>query len=150
MSLVINIECFGSDKRDIGTHWIRVWVDQHASQYVLVKRQITDALFSRDNFCFQKFLNKTPDGRFSESTFLQIIKMLVTIVVLFALCWLPLQTFLLLYYFVPGFDSYRTDEERQVYALSYFACHWLASANSMVNPFVYCFMSDNFRVSNLH
>lgn len=73
--------------------------------------------------------------------------MLVTIVVLFALCWLPLQTFLLLYYFVPGFDSYQTDEERKVYALSYFACHWLANANSMVNPFVYCFMSDNFRVS---
>ncbi|GFG30044.1 hypothetical protein Cfor_12342, partial [Coptotermes formosanus] len=75
----------------------------------------------------------------------KIIKMLVTIVVLFALCWLPLQTFLLLYYFVPGFDSYQTDEERKVYALSYFACHWLANANSMVNPFVYCFMSDNFR-----
>jgi hypothetical protein len=76
--------------------------------------------------------------------------MLVTIVVLFALCWLPLQTFLLLYYFVPGFDSYQTDDEKKVYALSYFVCHWLANANSMVNPFVYCFMSDNFRVSNLH
>ena len=67
--------------------------------------------------------------------------------VLFALCWLPLQTFLLLYYFVPGFDSFQTDYERRVYALSYFACHWLANANSMVNPLVYCFMSDNFRVS---
>ncbi|KAJ4441730.1 hypothetical protein ANN_11588 [Periplaneta americana] len=71
--------------------------------------------------------------------------MLVTIVVLFALCWLPLQTFLLLYYFVPGFDSLDSDHDRKVYALSYFACHWLANANSMVNPFVYCFMSDNFR-----
>jgi hypothetical protein len=76
--------------------------------------------------------------------------MLATIVVLFALCWLPLQTFLLLYYFVPGFDSYQTDEERKIYALSYFACHWLANANSMVNPFVYCFMSENFRVSRPH
>ncbi|XP_069698807.1 RYamide receptor-like [Periplaneta americana] len=75
----------------------------------------------------------------------KIIKMLVTIVVLFALCWLPLQTFLLLYYFVPGFDSLDSDHDRKVYALSYFACHWLANANSMVNPFVYCFMSDNFR-----
>jgi hypothetical protein len=125
-------------------------VGRHTGRYVLVKLQNTDALFWSDSFCLQKYLNKTPDGSFGESTFLQIIKMLVIIVVLFALCWLPLQTFLLLYYFVPGFDSYRTDEERKVYALSYFACHWLASANSMVNPFVYCFMSDNFRVSNLH
>ncbi|PSN38871.1 RYamide receptor [Blattella germanica] len=75
----------------------------------------------------------------------KIIKMLVTIVVLFVLCWLPLQTFLLLYYFVPGFDSFQSVSEKRVYALSYFACHWLANANSMVNPLVYCFMSDNFR-----
>ena len=66
--LVINIECFGSEKGDTGTQWIRVWVDQHTSRYVLVKRQSTDALLSSDNFCFQKFLNKTPDGRFGEST----------------------------------------------------------------------------------
>ncbi|XP_067009026.2 RYamide receptor [Anabrus simplex] len=75
----------------------------------------------------------------------KIIKMLVAIVVLFAVCWLPLQTFLLLYYFVPRFGFYRNDHERTVYALSFVACHWLANANSLVNPLVYCFMSENFR-----
>nr|XP_018911135.1 PREDICTED: neuropeptide Y receptor-like isoform X1 [Bemisia tabaci]XP_018911136.1 PREDICTED: neuropeptide Y receptor-like isoform X1 [Bemisia tabaci] len=76
---------------------------------------------------------------------MKVIKMLVTIVILFALCWLPLQLFLLLYYFYPEISAYRTESEKRVYALSYFLCHWLANANSFVNPLVYCFMSDNFR-----
>ncbi|KAF4525204.1 hypothetical protein B566_EDAN008311 [Ephemera danica] len=73
----------------------------------------------------------------------KVLLMLVTIVLLFAACWLPLQLFLVLYYFVPGFDQSGT-ENRPYYAGIYLACHWLACANSCVNPIVYCFMSDNF------
>lgn len=79
----------------------------------------------------------------------QVIKMLVTIVVLFSLCWLPLQTFNGIYYFYPDFAIATTDRARTFYALSYFACLWLANANSFVNPLIYCFMSENFRVSVL-
>nr|AWT50645.1 neuropeptide receptor [Diaphorina citri] len=76
---------------------------------------------------------------------IKVVKMLVTIVVMFALCWLPLQLFLFLFYFLPDFGVQHNDTAWQIYALSYFACHWMANANSCVNPFVYCFMSDNFR-----
>lgn len=83
----------------------------------------------------------------SLHSFCQVIKMLVTIVVLFSLCWLPLQTFNGIYYFYPDFAIATTDRARTFYALSYFACLWLANANSFVNPLIYCFMSENFRVS---
>ncbi|XP_075215220.1 RYamide receptor-like [Lycorma delicatula] len=79
----------------------------------------------------------------------KVIKMLATVVILFTLCWLPLQMFLVLFYFIPGFGTWDTETGRRVYALSYFACLWLANANSFVNPLVYCFMSDNFRVRNV-
>nr|QEE04287.1 GPCR A44 [Nilaparvata lugens] len=75
----------------------------------------------------------------------KVIKMLFTIVILFTLFWLPLQTFVVLFYFVPDFGNLLTEQQRRIYALSYFGCLWLANANSFVNPLVYCFMSDNFR-----
>ncbi|XP_054258129.1 tachykinin-like peptides receptor 99D [Macrosteles quadrilineatus] len=75
----------------------------------------------------------------------KVIKMLVTIVVLFSLCWLPLQTFYAIYAFFPDFANSQTDASRLVYVLSYFGCLWLANANSFVNPLIYCFMSENFR-----
>ncbi|KAF6208108.1 hypothetical protein GE061_016558 [Apolygus lucorum] len=75
----------------------------------------------------------------------KIIKMLLTIVLLFALCWLPLQLFILAFYFYPELAKYDTDRRRNLYAISYFACLWLANANSFVNPLIYSFMSENFR-----
>uniref|UniRef100_A0A8D8QSE4 Neuropeptide Y receptor n=2 Tax=Cacopsylla melanoneura TaxID=428564 RepID=A0A8D8QSE4_9HEMI len=75
----------------------------------------------------------------------KVVKMLVTIVVMFAVCWLPLQMFLFLFYFIPSFGVQPRDPGWHIYALSYFACHWIANANSCVNPLVYCFMSENFR-----
>lgn len=79
-------------------------------------------------------------------TILQVIKMLATIVVLFAMCWFPIHLFQLLVWFRPSIQKQKTTFSYYVYVGSYFACHWLAMAHSLVNPFVYCFMSDNFRV----
>lgn len=77
----------------------------------------------------------------------QVIKMLVTIVVLFSLCWLPLQTFNAVYYFFPDAVQLSTDSSNTVYTLLYCACLWLANANGCINPLIYCFMSENFRVT---
>jgi hypothetical protein len=72
----------------------------------------------------------------------QVIKMLVLVIILFALCWGPLLidnvlvAFGVLEYLNYGYLKYM----RQAFSL-------MAYANSCVNPIVYAFMSRNFRES---
>ncbi|OTF82716.1 G-protein coupled receptor-like protein, partial [Euroglyphus maynei] len=86
---------------------------------------------TRDKYCVNKKI--------------KVIKMLVTIVVLFAMCWFPIHLFQLLVWFHPTIQNQKTTFSYYLYVGSYFVCHWLAMAHSFVNPFVYCFMSGNFR-----
>lgn len=78
--------------------------------------------------------------------------MLITIVVLFAICWLPIHLFQLIRVFnqelLKRFIDYDASNVRYLFIV--IASHWLSMANSFVNPMIYCFMSDNFRVSALH
>ncbi|XP_053202617.1 neuropeptide Y receptor type 5-like [Panonychus citri] len=76
---------------------------------------------------------------------MKVIKMLAVVVILFAVCWLPLHIFNILYWFeVPIFDP-GSDTGFYLHNGLFFLCHWLAMANSFLNPIIYCFMSDNFR-----
>ncbi|KAL4239567.1 hypothetical protein ACF0H5_000379 [Mactra antiquata] len=68
----------------------------------------------------------------------KIVKMLVTIVVLFVLCWLPLHTFFLVLNFTEQLDH-------DSLTLPYFVCHWIAMSNSFVNPIVYGTLNESFR-----
>jgi 7 transmembrane receptor (rhodopsin family) len=78
---------------------------------------------------------------------LKAFKISVAIVVSFVVCWLPLQTFMLLYYLVPAVrEAPASRAQRSAYGAAYFACHYLACANSFLNPLLYCFMNKNFRV----
>lgn len=73
--------------------------------------------------------------------------MLAVVVTLFVFCWLPLQAYDLLYRFdIDIFDPTTTTGTTLQNSL-FFLCHWLAMANSFLNPIIYCFMSDNFRVT---
>lgn len=77
--------------------------------------------------------------------------MLFVVVILFAVSWLPLQTFSLVLFLFP---EIRQDFEYQstqynIFIGTYFACHWLSMAHSCLNPLIYCFMNDKFR-SDLH
>ncbi|CAB3367732.1 Hypothetical predicted protein [Cloeon dipterum] len=75
----------------------------------------------------------------------KVFKISVAIVVSFVVCWLPLQTFVILYYSLPEFRGYLSDYHKNVYGISYFCCHYLACANSCINPLLYCYMNKNFR-----
>ncbi|XP_077999722.1 RYamide receptor-like [Glandiceps talaboti] len=68
----------------------------------------------------------------------KVIKMLAIIVVLFGLCWLPLITLNIV-------GSFRKSLNEDAFVIGYFCCHWLAMANSFINPIVYGFLNDSFR-----
>ncbi len=59
--------------------------------------------------------------------------MLITVLLLYALCWTPVKLFQLLRHFrVIAFCSQQTF---YLTLYSYIACHWLAMANSFGKPF---------------
>lgn len=64
------------------------------------------------------------------------IKMLMLVVVLFALCWFPLNCYVLLL----------SSKVIQTNNALYFAFHWFAMSSTCYNPFIYCWLNENFRV----
>ncbi|XP_052773567.1 G-protein coupled receptor 83-like [Mya arenaria] len=63
------------------------------------------------------------------------IKMLMVVVVVFALCWMPLNLYQVLADFNPDHFS----------STSFFICHWIAISSTCYNPFVYCWLNEAFR-----
>lgn len=78
----------------------------------------------------------------------QVVKMLISLVVAFAVCWFPLNLFNLVLDLHPSLlDQIKTrDDERLLIGLFY-ACHWLAMASCFANPIIYSFFNESFRVS---
>lgn len=74
------------------------------------------------------------------------VKMLIIVVALFILCWSPIHLFNVLLYFAPSIMNIETELMFNLYYISFFTCHFLAMVHSLMNPIVYCFMSENFRV----
>ncbi|XP_015186351.1 PREDICTED: tachykinin-like peptides receptor 86C [Polistes dominula] len=70
----------------------------------------------------------------------KVVKMFISIVTIFAICWFPYHGFYIFVYFSQ--DFVRTSYVQHVY-LSFY---WLAMSNSMVNPIIYYWMNNRFRV----
>ena len=71
--------------------------------------------------------------------------MLLVVVLLFAIFWLPLQTFSMVTFLYPSIYYDYDSLGYTIFIGTYFACHWLSMAHSCLNPLVYCFMNDQFR-----
>ncbi|CAM1154857.1 Uncharacterised protein r2_g4368 [Pycnogonum litorale] len=72
--------------------------------------------------------------------------MLSVVVMLFAICWIPLHLFMLCISFSPGLSEMSSESYKNIYMGLFITCHWLAMANSFVNPIIYSFMCENFRI----
>ncbi|XP_032872029.1 probable G-protein coupled receptor 83 [Amblyraja radiata] len=66
---------------------------------------------------------------------MRTIKMIVLLVVTFALCWFPLNVYTILL----------SDQRVQFNNTLYFAFHWVAVSSTCCNPFIYCWMDNRFR-----
>ncbi|XP_030632699.1 probable G-protein coupled receptor 83 [Chanos chanos] len=77
----------------------------------------------------------------SEQYFLQrrkrkrTIKMLVLVVAVFAICWFPLNCYVVL------LSSQAIQSNNAIY----FSFHWLAMSSTCYNPFIYCWLNQGFR-----
>ncbi|XP_051521637.1 G-protein coupled receptor 83-like [Myxocyprinus asiaticus] len=77
----------------------------------------------------------------SEQYFLQrrkrkrTIKMLVLVVAVFAVCWFPLNCYVVLL----------SSQVIQSNNAIYFSFHWLAMSSTCYNPFIYCWLNPGFR-----
>ncbi|NWI54584.1 GPR83 protein, partial [Calyptomena viridis] len=63
------------------------------------------------------------------------IKMLMLVVVVFAVCWFPLNCYVVL------ISSLGIKTKN----LLYFALHWFAMSSTCYNPFIYCWLNESFR-----
>ncbi|KAI4904199.1 hypothetical protein NFI96_000067 [Prochilodus magdalenae] len=63
------------------------------------------------------------------------MKMLTAVVVVFAVCWFPLNCYVVLL-------SSKVIEANNAL---YFTFHWLAMSSTCYNPFIYCWLNHNFR-----
>lgn len=72
--------------------------------------------------------------------------MMTAVVILFIFCWLPIRLLWLIYSFWPESLKIESKFHYYTFVITYFVSHWLAMANSFVNPLIYCFMSQGFRV----
>ncbi|QQP52479.1 AllatostatinA receptorlike, partial [Caligus rogercresseyi] len=69
----------------------------------------------------------------------RVTRMIIFVIIVFVLCWSPLQIVLLL-------KSVRLYEIDQTSLVAFqIICHCLAYCNSCLNPFLYAFFSSNFR-----
>lgn len=71
----------------------------------------------------------------------RVTRLVVIVVVVFAACWLPLQSVFVVQY-VAGYPDHGTQ-----FVVTKIIASCLAYTNSCVNPFLYAFLSDAFRKS---
>lgn len=78
---------------------------------------------------------------------IRVTGMLVVVAAVFAVSWLPLYTIQIRVMFGPTMSIWERDLIQNTLAPM---SQWLGSANSCVNPIIYCFFSRNFRRSFFH
>lgn len=90
----------------------------------------------------KRLLNRTVPGGSQRAenvrTRKRVTRMVVIVVVIFAICWLPIQIIFML----QQFGSFPTDITSAALQM---CANCLAYMNSCVNPILYAFLSDNFR-----
>lgn len=75
---------------------------------------------------------------------LQVVRMFIIIVTIFALCWLPYQLF-----FIFAYHNKQISSAPYVQHL-YLGFYWFAMSNAMVNPIIYYWMNGRLVSNNIH
>ncbi|EZA59347.1 Tachykinin-like peptides receptor 99D, partial [Ooceraea biroi] len=69
----------------------------------------------------------------------RVVKMMIVVVVIFAVCWLPFHVYFIVTSYLPEITNKPYIQE------VFLGIYWLAMSNSMYNPIIYCWMNTRFR-----
>ena len=69
-----------------------------------------------------------------------MVKMMLAVVVIYAICWLPLHVITLIGDAIPRV-VWRVEHIQSIWVV----CHWVAMSSCAYNPIVYCWMNSSFR-----
>ncbi|XP_047671823.1 tachykinin receptor 3-like [Tachysurus fulvidraco] len=69
----------------------------------------------------------------------KVVKMMIVVVVTFALCWLPYH----IYFIVTGLNK-QLNKRKSIQQV-YLSVMWLAMSSTMYNPIIYCCLNNRFR-----
>ncbi|KAG8230363.1 hypothetical protein J437_LFUL010575 [Ladona fulva] len=69
----------------------------------------------------------------------RVVKMMIVVVSIFAICWLPFHIYFIVTSVYPEINTSSYIQE------VYLGIYWLAMSNSMYNPIIYCWMNSRFR-----
>ncbi|XP_071443044.1 tachykinin-like peptides receptor 99D [Hetaerina americana] len=69
----------------------------------------------------------------------RVVKMMIVVVSIFAICWLPFHVYFIVSSLFPQINNSSYIQE------VFLAIYWLAMSNSMYNPIIYCWMNSRFR-----
>ncbi len=87
------------------------------------------------------------DSLYKICSLIKIVKMLLTLVSVFLICWLPIQLFNLIVWSYEELRHPQNSTQYYLYFGLYFSFHLLSQFHTFLNPFIYCYMSNNFHVS---
>ncbi|KAH3871656.1 tachykinin-like peptides receptor 99D [Dreissena polymorpha] len=74
----------------------------------------------------------------------KVVKMMIVVVLIFAICWLPMHTYFLLTSYYNSITEY--EYIQQIYIIIYL----MAMSNSMYNPIIYGWINARFREGFMH
>lgn len=95
------------------------------------------AFFCVGQVLFQEFAICLPDILKIQTIF-QVVKMMMVVVIIFAVCWLPYQLYFIIIAYYPKITRSKYIQE------TFLAIYWLAMSNSMYNPIIYCWMNARY------
>ena len=110
--------------------------------FYLTPLSVISVLYGR--VCFKLWRRQMPGLVTSETerrrgaTKRKVVRTLIIITAVFAVCWLPTQA----YHLIFGFD-YRLHEQSPQIVM--YMCFWLGHTNSAFNPWLYMLLTDKFR-----
>ncbi|XP_057332523.1 tachykinin-like peptides receptor 86C [Microplitis mediator] len=106
----------------------------------MIVMAICYSLMGRELWGIKSIGEHTQHQKYSMKSKRKVVKMFIIVVTIFAVCWLPYHGFFIFLY------HYQSIMGSSYVQHVYLSFYWLAMSNAMVNPIIYYWMNNRFRV----